>query len=74
MKKAAKQTTTAVRVRLGISELEDRLHASRSTISRWVAAGRLAAPHFLGGRRLWFIDQVEAFEATASTEPVAAAS
>lgn len=61
-----------VRQRVGISDLEDRLHASRSTITRWVAAGRLAAPHFLGGRRLWFVDQVEKFEAGASDEPVAA--
>lgn len=57
------------RRRIGIRELTLRLHASRSTIDRWVRSGRLEAPHYLGARRLWFVDQVEAFEARARTQP-----
>lgn len=64
-----RKQTAAERRRIGISELEDRLHASRSTITRWVKSGRLAPPHYLGVRRLWFVDQVESFEASARTGP-----
>jgi len=71
---AARKQEQVVRRRLGISELEERLHASRSTISRWVKAGRLAPPHFLGGRRLWFEDQVAKFERGASSSPAGAES
>jgi len=59
--------------RIGIQELEVRLHASRSTIARWVKSGRLESPHYLGARRLWFVDQVERFEAGARTKPAAEA-
>lgn len=60
----------ATRERIGIAELESRLHASRSSITRWVKVGKLEAPHYLGARRLWFVDQVEKFERAARTAPV----
>lgn len=50
------------RYRLGISALEERLGVSRRTISRWTRSGHLPPPHYLGTHRLWFSDEIEAWE------------
>lgn len=49
-------------VRLGVAELERRMGVTRTTLWRWVKAGRFPAPHFVGEHRRWFLGDVEAWE------------
>ena len=63
-----KKQEVQFRRRVGITEVEQMLHASRSTITRWAKAGRLAAPHYLGTRRLWYLDEIEKFSASATPD------
>jgi predicted DNA-binding transcriptional regulator AlpA len=50
--------------RLGISALERRLGVDRSTIWRWYTATppKFPAPEFIGERRVWRLDVIEAWE------------
>lgn len=59
--------------RIAIAALERRLAMHRGTIWRWYRAGKFPAPHYLGTRRLWWVHDVEAWEAErmARTTPAA---
>lgn len=57
--------------RIGISELEARTGVERSTLYRWYKAGKLPAPHYLGERRVWFVAEIEAWEARRMAEQAA---
>ena len=48
---------------VGIDWVERRLNRGRSTIDRYLRAGRLAAPTWIGSRRCWTVSQIEAFVA-----------
>lgn len=48
--------------RLGISELERRLGFDRRTIRRWCDKGIFPRPHYIAGRRRWWVHDVEAWE------------
>lgn len=48
--------------RLGVKDLETRLHKDRSTIWRWYQRGRFPKPHYIGDERCWFLHEVEAWE------------
>jgi len=50
------------RRRLTISTLEIRLACHRQTIWRWYTTRDFPAPHYLGQNRLWWEDEVEAWE------------
>lgn len=54
-------------VRLEIGALTRRLAVSRMSVSRMVKDGRLPAPSYLEGRRVWRLDEIEAWEATHIT-------
>jgi predicted DNA-binding transcriptional regulator AlpA len=56
-------------VRLGISDLEARFNADRSTIWRWYKSGRFPAPEYLADRRVWRLDVIEAWEAERLSRP-----
>lgn len=53
--------------RLGIRDLEVRTGRERSTIRRWIAAGKFPAPHFLGTRRCWLLSEIEQWESAVVT-------
>jgi predicted DNA-binding transcriptional regulator AlpA len=59
---------SAVRTRLGIADVERTAGISRVTVWRWCRAGKLPAPHYIGDRRMWWADEVEAALA-AMTKP-----
>lgn len=46
------------------------LKASEIAIWRWYRAGRFPEPHFLGERRAWFLEEIEASEAQRRAEQV----
>ena len=50
------------RNRLDINALEARLACHRQTIWRWYTARDFPRPHYLGQKRLWWEDEVEAWE------------
>jgi predicted DNA-binding transcriptional regulator AlpA len=51
------------RIRVDIAFAEKWTGYERSTISRWIRTGRFPQPHFLGERRRWFLDELEAWAA-----------
>ena len=50
------------RNRLDINALEARLACHRQTIWRWYTSRDFPRPHYLGQKRLWWEDEVEAWE------------
>lgn len=50
------------RNRLDINALEARLGCHRQTIWRWYTSRDFPRPHYLGAKRLWWEDEVEAWE------------
>jgi predicted DNA-binding transcriptional regulator AlpA len=50
------------RNRLDINALEARLACHRQTIWRWYTTRDFPSPHYLGQKRLWWEDEVEAWE------------
>ncbi len=56
-------------VRLGIAELEQRLHVHRATISRWLKAGAFPQPEYLSERRSWRLAAIEAWERKQAARP-----
>jgi predicted DNA-binding transcriptional regulator AlpA len=57
-----KQNTPWHRIRVNMRQLEDRLAVSRQTLWRWYTAGTFPKPHYLGQNRLWWLDEIEAWE------------
>ena len=55
-------TNKPKRRRLGITALEERLGYSRQSIWRFYTKGDFPIPHYLGQKRCWFEDEVEAWE------------
>ncbi len=54
---------TPIRRRIGIGDLRCRLgDPDPCTIWRWYRAGKFPAPHYLGSRRFWFLNEIEAWE------------
>ncbi len=64
--------TTTEQRRLGISDLEARLHVDRATIWRWCRDGRFPAPHYLSERRMWWLSEIEAWELQQMSRPAEA--
>ena len=62
----------AVVARIGIKDLELRTGVDRSTLWRWYKAGKLPAPHYLGDKRVWFLSEIEAWEAEQMARPASA--
>ena len=56
------------RVRLNARQLEDRLAVSKQTIWRWYSSGDFPRPHYLGQNRLWWLDEIEAWELQHSSD------
>ena len=54
-------------IRLDIGALTRRLAVSRMSVSRMVKDGRLPAPAYLGEKRVWRLDEIEAWEAAHIT-------
>ena len=52
----------STRNRLDINALESRLGCHRQTIWRWYTGRDFPRPHYLGQKRLWWEDEVEAWE------------
>ncbi|MCP4935214.1 MAG: AlpA family phage regulatory protein [bacterium] len=50
------------RRRLNINGVEERIGVHRQTIWHWYKAGSFPPPHYLGQSRLWFEDEIEAWE------------
>ena len=55
--------------RVGIAQLRARLGVSGRTVSRWCAAGSFPRWHYIGGRRKWFLAEVEEWEALHAGPP-----
>lgn len=55
--------TIAEPQRLGVAQLEARLGFDRSTIGKWVRAGKLPRPHYVAGHRRWWLHEIETWEA-----------
>lgn len=55
--------------RLGIADVERRVGMERSTIWREYNAGRFPAPEYLGERRVWRLDVLEAWERKQLARP-----
>jgi len=55
---------------LGIGEVEERLGVSRATVWRWYRAGRFPTPVYVGTRRAWRLETLEAWEAAEVSRPV----
>jgi predicted DNA-binding transcriptional regulator AlpA len=54
-------TNKPKRRRLGITALEELLGYSRQSFWRWYTKGDFPKPHYLGQKRCWFEDEVEAW-------------
>ena len=52
-----------VRRRVSIGDLRHRYSRSDVTIWRWYTTGDFPKPHYLHGKRFWWLDEVEAYEA-----------
>lgn len=73
--------TARLDVRLGVGDLCRRKETSRRsaspgrlgvtprTLARWIRAGDFPAPHYLNGRRAWWLAEVEVWEATQAARP-----
>lgn len=59
------------RRRLKIGGVEERTGVHRQTIWRWYRAGAFPRPHYLGSERVWFEDEIEAWEQRRMTERAA---
>ena len=62
-------TAAPERRRVGIAELERRLAMDRSTVWRWYRAGKFPAPHYIGVRRCWWLEEIEKWEREQLTRP-----
>jgi predicted DNA-binding transcriptional regulator AlpA len=49
-------------VRVQVSDLERRLGIERTTLRRWIRAGKFPEPERFGQRRVWRLDVVERWE------------
>lgn len=59
-------------VRLDANRVAARLDVTPRHVARLVHAGRFPAPHYVGERKRWWLSEVQAWEATAtSSEPPA---
>jgi predicted DNA-binding transcriptional regulator AlpA len=54
--------------RIGIAAVLPRLGCSRTTLERLLRRGEFPQPHYLGMKRLWFLGEVEAWEARRMAE------
>ena len=68
----AKVQNNAMRTRLMIAAIEQRTGYSRTTIWRKVRRGEFPAPHYIGERRAWWLDEIEAWEAAEMARPASA--
>lgn len=55
------------RARINIAGVRERYPVDPATISRKCKAGQFPAPHYIGGRRYWFADEVDAWLESQST-------
>ena len=60
------------RVRLLIAALEQRTGYHRTTIWRKCRAGEFPAPHYIGERRAWWLDEIEGWEREQMSRPASA--
>jgi predicted DNA-binding transcriptional regulator AlpA len=58
----ARPVSTNPKRLLGIGELTERLGKDSRTVGRWCRAGRFPAPVYVGTRRAWRLEAVEAWE------------
>ena len=56
------------KIRVNVRQLEDRLAVSKQTVWRWYSMGDFPKPHYLGQNRLWWLDEVEAWERRHSSD------
>ncbi len=59
--------------RVGIAELEKRIDVDRSTIAKWIRAGRFPPPHHIGRLRKWFASEIARWEMEQMAKGVARA-
>ena len=57
--------------RLQITDIEQRIGVERTTVARWIRAGRFPRAERFGQRRVWRVDVIEAWERErlAATQP-----
>lgn len=60
---------SASRTAIGIAEVERIVNRKRLTIWRWCRAGRFPQPFYIGDRRAWWADEVEAWRAKEIAKP-----
>ena len=58
------------RIRLNARQVAERLGVSKQSVWRWYSSGYFLRPHYLGANRVWWLDEVEAWEsANTRTTP-----
>ena len=55
--------TPTGRIRLDMTDLRQRYSKAANTIWRWYTEGDFPRPHYLQGKRYWWLDEVETWEA-----------
>lgn len=55
--------TATLPQRLHMKQVVARVGFNASTIGKWYRAGRFPKPHYIAGRRRWWLHEVEAWEA-----------
>jgi predicted DNA-binding transcriptional regulator AlpA len=60
------------RVRLLIAAVEQRTGYHRTTIWRKCREGAFPAPHYIGERRAWWLDEIEKWESAEMARPASA--
>jgi hypothetical protein len=66
---ALKTRSETERERLNIGKLSRREGCHPQTIRRRVKAGQMPAPHFIGERAYWWLDEILAWEAAQMARP-----
>jgi len=54
------------RIRVGINKVCQRYDRSDISIWRWYTTSSFPKPHYLEGRRYWWLDQLEEYDAAHS--------
>jgi hypothetical protein len=65
----AQNVTTNPRVRINIGGLKALYPVDPVTIWRKCRAGEFPAPHYIGRRRFWFLDEIESWIAAQMAQP-----
>ncbi len=66
---ATKSSSEAERVRLNTRRTARREGVHPQTIRAWVKRGSFPAPHFIGERCYWFLDELEQWEREQMARP-----